>query len=145
VGRHPQSTGGVGGPGPDSSAGDPADDDVAVLVLLADLGDRAHGGISAIDSRYEQHPTVVLAGRLEGGLALCGLDAQRHHHVGEHDPVGQRKNGERELISVRHMTSWLVGILTGSECLRLRKHSSPRSYSGPARFPNAPFMKYDRG
>ena len=93
-----QGRSGAGGGTPDRSAVLPLQDGhfdaIGQFARILDPGDRANAGIAPFDSGNEQDETVALARGGDGSLRLLALQRDRDHHVRQHYPVVERKEGD---------------------------------------------------
>ena len=93
---------------------------VAQAADVLDLRDGADPGVAVVHARDEQQLAAV--GGVDGRAGLVGFDREGHDHPGEHDPGGQREEGEDLGIDVSHRMRLLRGHMAWNG-------RSPRRYS----------------
>jgi hypothetical protein len=107
----PEGAGGIRRTGPYPGPGHPGYHDISFLVLLLNLGDGAHRGITTGHPRNQNEAIVGLGRGGEGDFSLGGLDAEGHHHVGEDHSVAKRQDGKGLGIGVLGQERSWIGNL----------------------------------
>ena len=82
-----------------------ADDDGArmprrQLAGVLDVGDGADLGVAAVERGTSSD--LAVAGGVDGGTGLVGLEGEGHDHPGEHDAGGQGQDGQGQALQVGH-------------------------------------------
>ena len=98
---HPQGAGLVDPARRHAGPGDAGDNDTLVPHVL-DVGDGSHRGVRPVDAGDEEKALVAAPGGIDGDPRFRAVDLDGDDHVGEDDPVAERKNGKREVCRVCH-------------------------------------------